>query len=562
MAFLNPWSLSNKATAVFDFLVSNDLDLFAVAESWLQADANEPQRINQHQSLPPNYQMIFIPRPDGRRGGGIAVIFKKSVIVKVLDFSKSKTCQFEYLICSINVNKFFLKLIIVYRPNPTIANKLSVKLFWKQFQKLISRHVLCTEELIITGDLNFHLEADSNNTLLLHSLLEEYGLDQKVHEPTHTAGHTLDVFILRSDSAILKSVHVLDPAFCNEQGKQLKDHFAIHWSLNILKPKPIKKETRYRDLKNINYSQLREELANSNLCQTSYTDTLSVSDLVDLYNHTLESLLEKVAPTKIRTVILRPNTQWYTDGITVSKRIRRQAERKYMRTKSNADHELYREQCRKANWLLRKTKRQFFSSRIVSANRDQKVIFQLTNSWMGTNKNVLPSCDCRQTLANEISNFFAEKARTIHKALKEALDSANPYIPVRSDLDTVPFQTLHVFDPATTEEVRGLVMATAPKHCELDPAPTTVVKNLIDSLAPVMSTIVNKSLTSGIVPPSMKSALVRPSLKKASLDPEKISNYRPVSNLSFLSKILEKVVNKRLDTHLESSELLSDSQSA
>ena len=562
MAFLNPWSLSNKATAVYDFLISNDLDLFAVAESWLQANANEPQRMNQHESLPPNYQMIFIPRPDGRRGGGIAVIFKMSIIVKVLDFSKTKACQFEYLVCSINVNKFSLKLIIVYRPNPTSANKLSVKLFWKQFEKLISRHAVCTEELIITGDLNFHLETDSNNTLLLRSLLEEYGLDQKVHEPTHTAGHTLDILIIRSDSSILKYVHVLDPAFCNEQGKQLKDHFAIHWSLNILKPEPVKKETTYRDLKNIDYSHLRQELETSNLCRASYADILPIAEMVDLYNNTLKSLLDRAAPVKTKTVIIRPNTKWYTDEITLCKRVRRQAERKYIRTKSNADHELYREQCRRANWLLRKTKRQFFSSKIISANRDQKVIFQLTNSWMGTNKNVLPSCDCQQTLANEISKFFTEKARAIHKSLKETLVPTNPYIPVRSDLDAVPFQTLQAFDPATTEEVRELVMASASKHCELDPAPTNVVKNLIDVLAPSMASIVNKSLSSGIVPPSMKNALVRPSLKKSSLDPEDISNYRPVSNLSFLSKILEKVVNKRLDSHLENNGLLNDSQSA
>ena len=60
----------------------------------------------------------------------------------------------------------------------------------------------------------------------------------------------------------------------------------------------------------------------------------------------------------------------------------------------------------------------------------------------------------------------------------------------------------------------------------------------------------------------MKEALIRPSLKEPHLDPENISNYRPVSNLPFLSKILEKTVNQQLEQHLESNQMLSKFQSA
>ena len=234
----------------------------------------------------------------------------------------------------------------------------------------------------------------------------------------------------------------------------------------------------------------------------------------------------------------------------------------FMRTRSSSDQELYRERCTQTNRLLRRVKREFYSSQIVSAGRDQKTIFRLSNAWMGSNKNVLPSGDCQQTLANDISKFFTEKARKIHKNLKDTLDSANPYIPVKSALDPTPSELLYVLKPVTTSETKDIAMSLATKHCNLDPAPTFIVKNVIDILAPVMSIIINKSLSLGVVPSSMKRALVRPLLKDSSLDPEEISNYRPVSNLSFLSKVLEKTVNKRLDTHLENNALLSDSQSA
>ena len=563
MAFLNPWSICNKTTAIHDFLQSNDLDLLAVAESWLQSSENEPQRFNQHEMLPSNYQMVYIPRPDGRKGGGIAVLFKKFITVRVIDYSKYRSCQFEYLVCAVNINKLVLKLMVVYRPNPTAANNLNVSLFWKQFEKLLSRYALCTEELIITGDLNFYLEdANNNNTQLLHSVLDEYGLDQKIQQPTHVAGHTLDVLIVRSESSLLKSIQVIDPVLFNECGKVIKDHFAIHWSLDVIKPKPTVKEIEYRELNKIDYTKLNKCLLDSDLSRVSHDDGRSVTELVELYDGVLRSVLDKVAPAKRRTVIIRENTLWYTDKITASKRLRCQAVRKFMHTKSGNDRELYRKQCRETNCLLRKVKREFYSSQIISAGRDQKTIFSLSSAWMGSNKNVLPSSDCQQTLANDISQFFTEKARKIHKTLKDTLDPTNPYIPVKSEIDPTPSELLYAFDLVTVSETKEIVMSLASKHCELDPAPTFIVKNLIDILAPAMSTIINKSLSLGVVPTSMKRALVKPLLKDSSLDPEEISNYRPVSNLSFLSKVLEKVVNKRLDAHLENNVLLSDSQSA
>src|SRR4029434_6957598 len=58
--------------------------------------------------------------------------------------------------------------------------------------------------------------------------------------------------------------------------------------------------------------------------------------------------------------------------------------------------------------------------------------------------------------------------------------------------------------------------------------------------------VMNNSLISGYVPKSFKIAVIKPSLKKPNLDPDNLANYRPISNLPFLSKILEKIVAKQL----------------
>ena len=81
-------------------------------------------------------------------------------------------------------------------------------------------------------------------------------------------------------------------------------------------------------------------------------------------------------------------------------------------------------------------------------------------------------------------------------------------------------------------------------------------------LVPIITNIVNLSLTSGQFHPILKESVISPLLKKPTLDKEQLSNYRPISNLSLLSKIIEGVVKSRLVDHLTSNRLLNPDKSA
>ena len=100
------------------------------------------------------------------------------------------------------------------------------------------------------------------------------------------------------------------------------------------------------------------------------------------------------------------------------------------------------------------------------------------------------------------------------------------------------------------------------KSCDLDPIPTPILHDCLEEITPIVTDIVNKSLSSGVVPQCFKHALVKPLLKKANLDPNCPSNYRPVSNQPFLSKVMERIVLKQFSQHLESHSLLEPFQSA
>ena len=162
------------------------------------------------------------------------------------------------------------------------------------------------------------------------------------------------------------------------------------------------------------------------------------------------------------------------------------------------------------------------------------------------------------TLLNNLVSFFTYKIETIRNELNINVNSQTITV---DDMDTILEKSLTNMLPASREEVRSILKSAPNKSCELDPIPTWLLKSSIDELLPIITDIMNASITSGYVPKSFKSALVRHLLKKPGLDPNVLKNYRPVSNLPFLSKVLEKVVDSRLERHLTENSLHADHQS-
>ena len=78
------------------------------------------------------------------------------------------------------------------------------------------------------------------------------------------------------------------------------------------------------------------------------------------------------------------------------------------------------------------------------------------------------------------------------------------------------------------------------KHCASDPIP--ILKDCADVLEPFLVELYNKSLRTGSVPAVFKAAYITPLLKKSDLDPADVRCYRPISNLSVISKLLERLV--------------------
>ena len=108
----------------------------------------------------------------------------------------------------------------------------------------------------------------------------------------------------------------------------------------------------------------------------------------------------------------------------------------------------------------------------------------------------------------------------------------------------------------------NIILSSTDSSCSLDLIPTKLLKSCIEPLTPPLTHLINLSLSEGTFPTQFKHAVVTPLLKKQSLPKNDLSSYRPISNLNFVSKVLERVLYSRLCNHLESFPSLSPFQSA
>ncbi len=134
-------------------------------------------------------------------------------------------------------------------------------------------------------------------------------------------------------------------------------------------------------------------------------------------------------------------------------------------------------------------------------------------------------------------NYFTSKIDTIRDQIVTMQPSAilsHQIVHYRS-----PEEQFHSFSTIGEEELYKLVKSSKPTTCMLDPIPSKLLKEVLPEVIDPLLAIINSSLSLGYVPKNFKLAVIKPLIKKPQLDPKDLVNYRPISNLPFLSKILE-----------------------
>ena len=118
------------------------------------------------------------------------------------------------------------------------------------------------------------------------------------------------------------------------------------------------------------------------------------------------------------------------------------------------------------------------------------------------------------------------------------------------------------FNLVTLNNVHQLIKKLPNKSCSSDPIPTSVLKSWFDTLLIPLVLIINTSLQTAVFPKLLKQSLNTPLIKNSSLEVNELSNYRPIANLPFLSKVIERVAYAQLDLFLTTNSLYPKMQSA
>ena len=337
--------------------------------------------------------------------------------------------------------------------------------------------VLYNCPIVITGDLNLHLDVSGNrDARRFHELLDIFGLCQSVSGATHRDGHTLDVVVTRGD--------LPSPTVDVRPSGEYSDHSLILFQLQLPRPPLRFVDVNTRAWKGFDADHFHDDLLSSPLCcQSLELEHLSADELQELCDNTMSLLLDKHAPPRIARRHHQPTTPWFDADCAAAKRRVRMFERRYRRTLAAADHYTWIFDVRKKHQLYTRKQNIYWETKIADSHGNPRKLWSNLTSVFWRRKSRISNADGLD--AEHFLKAFAAKIDGVRSLTASAPD------PLFTDLNTDV--GLHVFEPVDATPVLRLVYQAPNKNCELDPVPTWLVKQFSGDLSPIIARLLDAS---------------------------------------------------------------------
>ncbi len=201
------------------------------------------------------------------------------------------------------------------------------------------------------------------------------------------------------------------------------------------------------------------------------------------------------------------------------------------------------------NRMVRDARTAYFARIIASSKGNSKVLFDTMNSTVSPASSQIPVIS--HTDCNNFLNYFFEKVKNVIANI-----SPSSSHPVGGSSSRTFFDS---FSPITLD-ISKILPRIKPSSTPFDILPSSLFLNVFNTTGPSTVSMINLCL-SGSVPHQFKHAVVKPVLKKPNPDPSLFQNYRPISKLPFLAKLLEKTVAEQLTAVLDNQLLYDTYQS-
>jgi len=543
---LNIRSVTSKVALVHDIIHDHCLDILALQETWLPPDSHPAIK---QDIAPPGFAVCHVHRPrvvgGPSKGGGLAVVYRDHLKVRTIDLQFQPT-TFEQQSIVISSTTPPILLINIYQPHSPPAAA-----FYEELETLFSVSTSkSSARVVLCGDFNCPGSDEKSINVKLAEVFASCGLQQHVDQPTR-GDHLLDV-IATVDAHIIKSIHIVD---CTA----MSDHRLITTVLQLRSPPPPTLQFTYRRLKQLNIFEfetaLRQSVLFSNPARTTESFASQLQSVVT-------ELLDKFAPLRTtRKRAQKLSSKWLSTDAVAAKRERRRLERVWLHSRTESDRIAYRSACRRANALINNSRRDHIRREVDACTGSQQrwtVVKRLLHSDNISSKQLFDVIDVE--LCDKFSNFFITKIAQLRANISTRLSSLPicqlPPDPVHSGA------TLSTLSPVTSNEVFGILSSIRPKTSSRDFIPTSLLKACSSVFSELIATLANLSFQEGCFPLSFKSASITPLLKKPNLDPTVLSNFRPISNLNNISKIIERLFLSRFQPHILASHNFNPYQSA
>ena len=469
-----------------------------------------------------------------------------------------ETQDLEHIVVELKTDTKNILLVSGYRPPNT-----SVKNMLKDYKNLLTKLKRCKQHELIIG-LDHNLDLLKTHTHKQTSEFLEMNLSHdltpcitKPTRITHTTATLLDNIFVSP-----RLHHNLSPFILAED---ISDHLPIIALLSDQKKSLKQSITKtVRNLSNENIQLIKEDL-DSIKWENVLEDQNCNKGFVTFHQILCESM-DKHAPEKKKKLSYKKQIRdpWITKGILTSLARQKKMYREQLHSKSAVSTHKYRKYRNLLKSTIRKSKQVYLHDKCVEFRQDSRKLWKLVNKIIGKNNNKTETIDSLRvdsilkhdpdSITNGLCTFFSNIGETYATKIGQPETNINEYI---EQIDPNP-QSLF-FSPTTRHEVKELILKLPQKMSSgHDNISNVLLKKLCTSIASPLSIIFNKSLEEGLFPEDMKMADVVPLFK--SKDRSECTNYRPISLLLTISKLLEKIVYRRTYKFLERHDNLYVSQ--
>ena len=437
----------------------------------------------------------------------------------------------------------------IYRkPNTPVS-------FWDRLNIAIEKASDISRNIIIVGDLNEDLLDDRNNHL--RDVLSLNSMKNLISTPTRRTpnSETLLDPIAVSDSVGVLEVGTLD--VCNT----ISDHLATYIHSTFTYSLGSSYTRTVWSYKSGDYDKLND------LIRTKNWDFLTEEDIDTAcakFISTLIHFIKQCVPNK--EVIIRPNDKpWYDSTIRSHTRKRDRAKKKALKSGSLTDWKSFKRLRNKVNNLKKHAKERFYNNientLIESHVNNPKLYWKLIKHFIKSNKNAeqIPPLKTTSQTGEEVYAFTdLEKANCLNDYFVSisTVDDSTATLPPFSCKTQNRLNYIHIEE---SEIVDVILTLNVNKASGDDQISHMVLKHTCESIKKPLSILFNRSLHECKFPSPWKFGLVMPLFKKCS--PELPSNHRPVSLLSNVGKLMERVIFKHVYNFLHANDLIYKKQS-